>query len=426
MFKRRAKTSSESAARPAYPARRVVPIASPAVAISGRRRPRFWRKAFWSKKRLIIAVSASTLIIASGLGAYFFFTAGHGKFSLKNLVTSAVKAELKATPVKGQDRGRTNFLIYGMTIDGQRTDSIILASYYWKEKKLATVNIPRDLYVYDGYENVKIGEAYAYAKSRQPKDAAYPDTFVASVISKEYNQPIDYWAQFNMQGEVDFINAIGGVDINVPVAFTDYAYPKWDYSGYIWPAPRFSVGTQHMNGATALIYSRSRHSLDNDQGTDFARSNRQAQVIQAVGAKLKSMGVIGNITQISKYLNILGNNLTTNMSTDEMVSFAKTVSGISPSADFIHGNWATGNGFLCDSSTAASAYITLYGASASCTLGTSGVGGGGYKDSNSRQLAVYYIQNLLTSAPLAPADFIKAGTQALWPSPSPSAGSSNP
>jgi LCP family protein required for cell wall assembly len=412
MLKHSAKSGPNQIVNPA-----LYPAAFPAI---GRRKPRFWQKAFWSKKRAAIAITAGVLLIAGGVGAYYFLTAGHGKFALKNLVTSAVKAELKATPIKGQDRGRTNFLIYGMTIDGVRTDSIILASYYWKEKKLVTVNIPRDLYVYDGYENVKIGEAYAYAKSRQPKDATYPDTFVASIVSKEYNLPIDYWAQFNMQGEVDFINAIGGVDINAPVAFTDYAYPTWDYSGYIRPAPHFNAGPQHMDGATALIYSRSRHSLDNDQGTDFARSNRQAQVISATGAKLKSIGV-GNITQISKYLNILGNNLTTSMSTDEMVSFAKTISGISPTTDFIHGNWATGNGFLCDSSTAAGAYVTLYGASASCVLGTSGIGAGGYHDSNSRQLAIYYIQNLLSAAPLAPADVVKAGTQALWPTPTPSA-----
>ena len=384
------------------------------------KRPRGWRSFSTKKKRWSVVIVILLLLV--GTGSYFFLAAGHGKFSLKSLAASAIKSELgKSTPIKGQSSGRTTFLVYGMTQDGLRTDSIMLVSYYWQQKKLVTVNIPRDLYVYDGYENAKMGEVYAYAVERQPKDSTYPDSYVASIISKEYNTPVDYWVQFNMQGEVDLVNAIGGVTINVPDAFTDYQYPTANYSGYVRPAPSFKAGQQHMDGATALIYSRSRHSLDNNEGTDFARSNRQAQVLQAIGTTIKSQGIVGNLTQISHYLNILGDNLTTSMSTDEMVSFAKTLTSINPATDYIHGNWATGNGFLCDSSTTSGAYVTLYGTSDSCTISVDGIGAGGFKDSHARELAIYYVQHLLTSAPMTPSDFVTSATQALWPTPTPAA-----
>jgi LCP family protein required for cell wall assembly len=376
-------------------------------------------------RRNILATLIIILALAVGGGAYFFFTSGHGKFSLAAIAGSTIKTLVApAAQMQGEDTGRTNILVYGMTKDGLRTDSVILLSYYWKEKKLVSLNIPRDLYVYDGYENAKMGEMYAYAVARKPKDNTYPDSYVASVIAKEYKIPINYWAEFNMQGEVDFINAIGGVDINNPDSFTDYQYPTWNYSGYIRPAPSFVAGLQHMNGDRALIYSRSRHSLNNSEGTDFARSKRQALVIQAIMTKVKAMGLVGNIGDISKYLNILGNNLTTNMSTDEMVSFAKTLKSISPTTDYVKAAWATGNGFLCDSTTSAGAYVTLYGIPGSCN-----VGAGGFKDSKYRELALYFVKNMLTSAPMVPTDFVTTGLQALGylpkPTPTPARSAGN-
>jgi LCP family protein required for cell wall assembly len=297
-----------------------------------------------------------------------------------------------------------------MTLDGARTDSIVLVSYYWQEKKVVTLNIPRDMYVYDGYENAKMGEVYAYAQQRNSKDTTYASSYVAMVIAKEYGISIDYWYKLNMQGEVDLINAIGGVDVTVPNAFTDYEYPTWNYSGYIRPAPTFAAGLQHMNGSTALIYSRSRHSLDNSEGSDFARSNRQALVIQAVMTKLKSMGVVGNLPEISKYSSILGQNVDTSMSTDEMVSFAKTLKTLNPATDFVHGNWATGNGFLCDTTSSYGAYIILYG-----NAGTCGVQAGVSETSTAKDLAVYYVKNLLTSAVMTPEQFVTAASAALHP-----------
>lgn len=353
--------------------------------------PRDWMRIV---RRGILAV---LLLILVG-SIYFVFHAGKGKFSLAELLGSATEVAFgHGAAIAGESSGRTNILVYGMTEDGLRTDSIILVSYYWQQKKIVTLNIPRDLYVYDGYENDKMGEVYAYALSREPKNTSYPDNYVASVISKEYNIPINYWVQFDMVGEVNFINALGGININVPVSFTDCEYPTWNYSGYVRPCPSFSEGEQHMNGATALIYSRSRHSLDNDQGSDFARSKRQEQVIEAVMERLKALGVVGNLTQVSHYLSILGSTVTTDMTTSQIVSFASTLKNLNPQTQYVKAAWETGNGFLCDSSTSSGEYITLYGGDEPCTLGVSGIGAGGYQKSEARSLAIYYVQHLLTS-----------------------------
>ena len=356
------------------------------------------------RRRLFVTLGILTPLVAIlAVGGWVFWPRGTShKLSALNIATSVIKSSVGATTkLKGQSDGRTNFLIYGMTKDGLRTDSIMLASYYWQQKKLVTLNIPRDLQINDGFETAKFGEMYAYAYMRDKKDTTYPSQFVADQVAKEYGINVDYWVKFNMQGEVDLVNTLGGVDINVPDAFTDYEYPTWNYTGYIRPAPSFQVGEQHMNGDTALIYSRSRHSLDNGEGSDFARSKRQMIVLSAVLTKVKSLGIVGNLGDISHYLTILGDNVDTNMSTDEMVAFAPVAKGLDPNADVVKGNWSTENGFLCSSTSSIGAYITLYGVIGNCTTSA-----GTTSDSKYRELAIYYVQHLIDSAPMAATDFI--------------------
>jgi hypothetical protein len=70
------------------------------------------------------------------------------------------------------------------------------------------------------------------------------------------------------------VDAVGGVDINVPQAIHDDAYPTDDYGYQTVDIP---AGPQHMDGDLALKYARTRH-----QDNDFARTARQQQVVGAV------------------------------------------------------------------------------------------------------------------------------------------------
>jgi LCP family protein required for cell wall assembly len=358
----------------------------------------------------------SALLVASlffALGGWILWPRGaNHKLTALSIATSVVKSSVGAkTTLQGESAGRTNMLIYGMTKDGLRTDSIMLASYYWKDKKLVTLNIPRDLEVSDGYETAKFGEVYAYAYMRNKKNPQYASQYVADLVAKEYGLPINYWVKFNMQGEVQLVDTLGGVDVTVEHTFADYEYPTWTYSGYIRPAPHFVAGPQHMTGDTALIYSRSRHSLDAGEGTDFARSKRQMIVLASVLTKVKSLGLVGNLTDISRYLTILGNNVDTNMSTDEMVAFAGVAKNLDTQTDLVRGNWSTDNGFLCSATSSVGAYVARYGTLTSCLTPA-----GAKVDSKYRELAIYYVQHLLESAPLIATDFISNALPSL-PSP---------
>ncbi len=313
------------------------------------------------------------------------------KFNLLNVIPGALKAATNNyVKLKGQDEGRTNFLIYGLTLDEMRTDTIMLVSYYHKEKKFVTLNIPRDLYQNDGFKSEKLVSVYTFAKVRQPNDPNYPAEFLSSFLAKEFGVPIHYWGVVSMAAFKDLIDQIGGVEVSVENSFKDDFYPKDDYSGNLRPSPSFQKGLQQMDGTRALIYARSRKSLDNGEGSDFARGKRQAIVIQAALSKVKSKGILENVGEINNYLSVISKYVRTNMTTDEMLASANLGKGLNPTNDVLIANWSYENGFICDGKSPIGQDILLYG-----TLGNCGVRMGGGGQSKYRDTAISYVQNLL-------------------------------
>jgi LCP family protein required for cell wall assembly len=312
-----------------------------------------------------MAVAAICSILAFIPFFYAAFVVARIVPSLAESSSSVPVLSFRSSELLGTAEGRTNFLILGLTLDEMRTDTILLVSYYHREGKLAAVNIPRDLYTFDGFEQGKLGSVFAYAKARKPKERDYPPQFLADLLSKEYGVPIHYWVTLNMRGAVDIVDALGGVTIDVERPFTDYKFPTDDYSGYIVPAPQFASGSQLMDGKTALIFARSRHSLQSNEGSDFARSRRQQLLLQAVLTKARGQSLIRSFLELDKYLRIFGRNVFTNMNLNEMLTVASLLKKNDIGQNFQQMIWSTGNGFLCDAS-ASGAYIIYYGTRDDC------------------------------------------------------------
>jgi hypothetical protein len=91
---------------------------------------------------------------------------------------------------------------------------------------------------------------------------------------------------------------------------------------------RFKAGEQHMNGATALIYARSRHG-NNGEGSDFARSRRQQQIIIALKEQIESIGGIGKLPDV---INALGDNVLTDLTISDAESLYGLVQGVNPAS----------------------------------------------------------------------------------------------
>lgn len=221
-----------------------------------------------------------------------------------------------------ENRDRVNILLLGMGGEGHDgaylTDTIIVASFKPTTKQVALVSIPRDLYVDLGsYGWRKINSANSYGETSD-----YPgggSAFAAQTISDVIGQPIDYIVRVDFNGFKKLIDDLGGVDIDVQQAFTDQEYPDYEH-GY--QTISFNKGMQHMDGERALQYSRSRHG-NNGQGSDFARSQRQMQILMAVKNKTLSAGTLLNPAKLNDLYNNITANIETNIKAFEALRFAQ-------------------------------------------------------------------------------------------------------
>ena len=209
--------------------------------------------------------------------------------------------------LKGAERGRTNILILGSDY-GVATDTIIVLSINYKTKTLSTLSLPRDLQITTATQTQKINSVFQsnISSGQTPPQSAIA---TAQTISNLINQPIDYWLKINIGGFTGVIDTLGVIEINVENSFGDCQFPTPNFDGYLSPCPEFTKGRAFMDSKTALIFARSRKSYNNPlEAIDFARSRRQAKVIEAVLNKVKSNPVL-----IPKILANLSDNLITDI-----------------------------------------------------------------------------------------------------------------
>lgn len=184
---------------------------------------------------------------------------------------------------------------------GYLTDSLQVMSFDPKAGTVTLISIPRDLFVQipvsssgrGGYWG-RINEAYTVGMGnvdRNETRVSYEKheaggQLAMKAVAQVLGIPIDYWISMDFVGFRQFIDAIGGVDVNVERAFIDYQYPNND-DATIDPSYRtvkFDAGMQHMDGERAITFARSRYSAQ--EGNDFSRSRRQQLLMTAVKDQL--------------------------------------------------------------------------------------------------------------------------------------------
>jgi anionic cell wall polymer biosynthesis LytR-Cps2A-Psr (LCP) family protein len=125
------------------------------------------------------------------------------------------------------------------------------------------------------------------------------------VISEFLGIPIHYYALVNLDGFVDIIDAIGGVDMYVPQKIVDDEYPLLD--GTVTQLV-IEAGEQHMNGEEALAYARTRHA-----DSDYYRMSRQRCVLEAAMEQTDPTSLILNF---GKFADVIKNTTTTDIPVD--------------------------------------------------------------------------------------------------------------
>ena len=167
-----------------------------------------------------------------------------------------------------------------------RTDCVMLARIDPQRGRVALLSFPRDLIVdIPGYNSARINAAYVLGELYHAPGGGLG--LARDTVSNLTGVPIDYAVLVDFQGFIGLIDSIGGVTVNVPKELYDARFPTMDY-GYT--EAHFLPGPQHMDGATALTYSRVRH-----PDSDFERIKRQQAVLVAIGVRLRERGDLQNL-----------------------------------------------------------------------------------------------------------------------------------
>ncbi|HBF66907.1 MAG TPA: hypothetical protein DDW36_00585 [Candidatus Magasanikbacteria bacterium] len=228
---------------------------------------------------------------------------------------------IKPTKVlKGEIDDRINILLLGMGGAGHEgpflTDTIILTGIKPSTGQISMISIPRDLAIDIPDVGVRrINTANSIGEQKKPGEGA---EFAREIIENTLGQGIPYVVRINFAGFEELINELGGLDIYVERSFVDNSFPAEQYE---YRTVSFQKGWEHMDGARALEYARSRHG-SNGESSDFARARRQQHIINALKDKLISFNTVINPARLKRILDSLGNNVSTNIELWELIRFA--------------------------------------------------------------------------------------------------------
>lgn len=215
---------------------------------------------------------------------------------------------------------RTNILVLGSDVEYSRhgkvlptrSDTMLVVSLDPDQKRVNVLSIPRDTRVHipgrHGYD--KINAALAYGGP----------LLAAQTVSDFLQVPIHHWVLVKLEGVENFVDALGGVEIDVE---RNMAY--YDRAGGL----RISLkkGRQVLDGKKAHQYIRFRH----DAYGDIGRVQRQQRFLQAVAQKLLDPMTL---TRLPQLLEVVQANVETTLSAAQLIQLANW--GKDLSLDAVH------------------------------------------------------------------------------------------
>lgn len=274
-----------------------------------------------------IAVSIICLLVIAGgvfykWGDELISRLTGGNSGLFDAIHSMISDEV---PFLADMNGRTNILVFGTegynmsgetafgAHDGaQLTDSIMVVSFDQNTKDVALMSLPRDLKVSRACSAGKINEVFwCHNQSGDNEDAGAKALMeqVGDVLGLDFQ----YYAHVNWASLIDIIDTLGGITVTLDENIADYG----------WTNAVAQAGVpMEINGEQALGLARARHGTT---GGDFTRGNTQQKIVEGIVAKLMQNSI--GMGEAFNLVNILGDNLRTNFSTDNIKAGVRMLNG---------------------------------------------------------------------------------------------------
>jgi LCP family protein required for cell wall assembly len=197
---------------------------------------------------------------------------------------------------------------------GNTTNTLILIHIPQGGGKAVGFSIPRDDWVtfptpYDNESQGKIDQAYGLAMAQKRQELLQQNPHMSqnqlafesneagraatvATVSQVTGVHIDHFAELNLDGFYELAKVLGGVEVclNHPVPYDSFSGFYAHHAGY-----------QTLNASMALAFVRQRHGLPNG---DLDRTHRQQAFLDSVIHKLRTEGILDDLTKINSLLSV--------------------------------------------------------------------------------------------------------------------------
>ena len=275
------------------------------------------------KKRFIIAGSAALLVVAAVMLVIFtplwdtFFRPGEELLARPDLWRPVFDTTDPESPFYGMDpddidfdaipiedlRSVNDFTFLILGVDGTaNTDVVMVGSFDSENHSLEIVSIPRDTMVNVSWNVRKVNSIQGVMRNQYRNEPdAYERAMEATVehFRNLLGFPVDFWVTINMRAFINLVDAVGGIDFNVPVGMS-WRDPEGGFTFNL------SRGQQRVNGNNALGLMRFRGYGDGD----ITRISVQQDFMLAAMTQMLAGVNAGNITT---FMDIFLNHVNTNL-----------------------------------------------------------------------------------------------------------------
>lgn len=258
------------------------------------------------KKRVYFIFIPLLLLLVIGGFATYLYAKAESALSKSHVEDGREKSDLRNDTIDPVS-DNVSILLMGVDSNEKRrgndenelTDTLMLATLNKEEKSVQLLTIPRDAYVYvpEVDQTTKINHAHSYGGH----------TATVDTVENLLDVPVDYWVKMNFDAFIEVVDAINGVEVEVPYEFRESdSNDKKD-------AIHLKPGKQELNGEEALALARTRK-----HDNDIERGKRQQEIIKAAMDKATSLS---SVLKMDDIIDAVGSNMKTNMEFSEIKSF---------------------------------------------------------------------------------------------------------
>lgn len=264
------------------------------------------------RKRFLIGclISLGLVLLALAIAMGLYVRNINSRLQNPETLTDAAQQILDAAAPKTPQEP-FYMLIMGVDARGQHqaklSDTLIIARIDPENKKTTLLSIPRDTRVsIPGHGKQKINAANSLGGA----------SLVIETVREFTGLPISHYVQIDFKGFKELVDAMGGVEIDVPKKIVDPKAGEYDPAAYtIYPGP------QVLNGDQALTFVRSRNFPDGD----FTRIKNQQLFARSVITQLAKPE---NALKFKSIVDAVVNNVVTDMSVGDLLRLANNMKGM--------------------------------------------------------------------------------------------------